>query len=159
ATWQRAERSSVPSSWRMSAFSASTRQTARRTDTTLSGSYVALRTSALCIGRNLRACVAAGSGFRRLVSRQRVERSAPAEVAEQVLPHARTRRGSGGPVLGLEPEAQVARGRHGEERRTRPPARRGETPRRAQCAAPGPGAGPDGPHGSPHGGRPAPVHL
>ena len=35
----------VPSSWRTSAFSASTRHTARRAGTTLSGSYVALRTS------------------------------------------------------------------------------------------------------------------
>src|SRR4051794_30465519 len=97
----------VPSSSMMSALSARTRHAARRADTTLSGSYVALRTSALRMGPPT-------------VSVSRL-RPTPREVVHHI--DAR-RAGLGIPTMGEHAELHVLPRRHGQERPPPPPPRR-----------------------------------
>src|SRR6185437_13113310 len=130
-TFRRSDRNSAPLRWTISAFSFSTRTTARRDETTQSGSKLALRSSARATVDHLplrRECTCA---LRPSLS-VRARGPAPFEIADHVVdPGCRV-----GSVRGLEAEPQVRTIGNGNEWRPRPPPRRDRPARLATRGRP-----------------------
>src|SRR5947209_11404188 len=141
----------MPVSWTTSALSSRTRISARRVDTTQSGSNEALRTSARDIPRTSVSRYPGSwwySHRSQRLTRQRMHALAPMEVTDHV---GRLRCMGGIAVLGLHPEPHVVGGGIRQVRPAPPPAGRGQGEQLRQRRRPEIGP----PHHRPH--RAAPI--